>query len=206
MFEWWNSLDSMMKVLWAVTLSASLIFVVQTVLTFLGADSDHNFDSDASLDLDTSGDAPGTEAVDHSSSMGLLTFRNLINFLLGFGWTAVLLHDKVSSTGLLMLLAAVVGVILVVLVMMMFKWLASMQQSGNINVARSAVGCEGTVYLPIPAGRAGTGKVQISINDAVREYDALTEGDALSVGTRIKVVEVIGSDTLLVEEQNAIII
>ena len=138
--------------------------------------------------------------------MNLLTFRNLINFLLGFGWTSVLMHDKIHSTGLLMLLAAIVGIILVVLVMMLFRFLSSMQQSGNINVGRSAVGCEGTVYLPIPAERSGAGKVQISINDSVREYDAQTDGEALGVGTRIKVVEVISADTLLVEGNSSLII
>ena len=33
MIDWWNSLEPAMKVLWAVTLSASLVFVIQTVKT-----------------------------------------------------------------------------------------------------------------------------------------------------------------------------
>ena len=81
-----------------------------------------------------------------------------------------------------------------------------MQQAGNINVFTSAVGCEGKVYLTIPGERAGAGKVQITINNSVREYDALTDGDTLKTGTRIHVTEVIDADTLLVEPLESLII
>ena len=90
--------------------------------------------------------------------------------------------------------------------MLLFKWLSSMQQAGNINVFTSAVGCEGKVYLTIPGERAGTGKIQISISGAIREYDAVTDGPTLSTGTSIKVVEVISAGTMLVEPLESIII
>jgi uncharacterized membrane protein len=210
MVEWWNSLSSVMKILWAITLSASLIFIIQSIMTFLGAGAGSDFDTDA----DTSGmDAPdttldGADGADaaHGTGMGLLTFRNFVNFIIGFGWSAILLHDAIPSTTLLMIIAIVVGVALVFLVMMLFRWLGSMQQSGNINVFKTAVGCEGKVYLTIPAERKGTGKVQIAINESVREYDAVTDGPALPTGSSIRVVEAIGSDTLLVEAIESIII
>ena len=90
--------------------------------------------------------------------------------------------------------------------MLMFKWLAGMQQSGNINVYKSAVGCHGKVYLTIPGERRGTGKVQITINGAVREYDAVTDCDSIPTGAQIKVVEVVDSSTLLVEPLEPLII
>ena len=199
MIEWWNSLSAVMKILWAITLSASLIFVIQSIMTFLGADVDGGLDVDAGgADVDASGE-PG-------SDMGLLTFRNFVNFFLGFGWTAVLFHDKVKSLPVLLVVSIVVGVLLVVAVMMLFKWLGTMQESGNIDVFKSAVDCTGKVYLAIPAGRKGEGKVQIAINNAVREYNAVTDGDALPTGADIRVVEVISASTLLVEEVNSLII
>jgi len=73
-------------------------------------------------------------------------------------------------------------------------------------VYKSAVGCTGTVYLTIPGERAGEGKVQITINNSVREYAALTDSDTLKTGTPIKVVEVINPGTMLVEELNSLII
>jgi hypothetical protein len=82
-----------------------------------------------------------------------------------------------------------------------------MQQSGNIDLMKDAEGCNGKVYLTIPAERGGTGKVQITINGAVREYDAMTDSEQdLKTGKAIKVVEAIDNSTLLVEEIDSLII
>lgn len=196
MITWWTSLSTAMQVLWAITLSASLIFVIQTVLTFLGlGDNDEDFDLDAS---------DGT--FDADPSMNLLTFRNLVNFCLGFGWTAVLMHEKIQSNALLIIVSVIVGILLVATVMWIFKWLSGMQQTGNIDIHKSAVGCEGKVYLTIPGERKGEGKVQITINNAIREYDAVTDGETIKTGKAIKVTEVINDYTLLVEELTPTII
>lgn len=196
MITWWTSLSTAMQVLWAITLSASLIFVIQTAMTFLGL-GDH----DADFDLDTS-----DGSFDADPSMNLLTFRNLVNFCLGFGWTAVLMHEKIQSNALLIIVSVIVGILLVTVVMWIFKWLSGMQQTGNIDVHKSAVGCEGKVYLTIPGERKGEGKVQITINNAVREYDAVTDGETIPTGKAIKVTEVINDYTLLVEELTPTII
>lgn len=198
MTEWWTTLDLFMKILWCIAIASSLIFIVETVLTFIGADVD--FDTDADFDM-----PDGTFEGD--PSMNLYTFRNLVNFLLGMSWTAILLKDQITSKVLLMVIAFVAGAILVAAVMMLFKWLSKMQQSGNIDVMKDAEGCNGKVYLTIPAERAGTGKVQITINGAVREYDAVTDSEQdLKTGKAIKVVEAIDNSTLLVEELDSLII
>ncbi|MBO7078012.1 MAG: NfeD family protein [Bacteroidales bacterium] len=217
MIDWWNSLEPAMKVLWAVTLSASLVFVIQTVMTFLGAAGDTDFDINTDMDtagpsdigdgsVDVGADVETGESGHLGTGMNLLTFRNFINFLIGFGWTAILLKDSIPATGLRMLIAILVGIVLVAIVMLLFKWLTDMQQSGNINVFKSAVDCEGTVYLTIPGERAGEGKVQITINNSVREYAAVTDGPTLKTGQRIRVVEAVSSNTMLVEEINSVII
>ena len=192
---WWAALSLVMKILWGVTLAASLIFIIQSILTFIGADAG---DGGIDTDFDTGFD---TEAADAAVEGGtnLYTFRNFVNFILGFGWSAILLQEKIHSVPLLLIVSVIIGVALVAVVMYLFKWLSGMQQSGNINVYKSAVGCNGTVYLTIPGERGGEGKVQISINNAVREYDAVTDGDALKTGTPIRVTEVINANTVLVE-------
>lgn len=202
--EWWTSLSVLLKILWGITLASSLVFIIETIMTFIGADT-----GDTGLDgVDTDFDGPDNamDGVDGTSGMNLYTFRNFVNFFLGFGWTSVLLYEQIASKALLFTLAFLVGVVLVAIVMYLFKWLSTMQQSGNINVWKSAVGCHGKVYLTIPGERAGVGKVQITINNAVREYDALTDGETLRTGAAVKVVEVIDASTLLVEEMNSLII
>ena len=198
MTEWWTSLDMFMKVMWCIAAGSSLIFIIESILTFIGADVD--FDTDTDFDV-------ADHSFDADPSMNLYTFRNLVNFLLGVSWTNIILDDYVTSRVVLMIIAIVAGIALVAAVMYLFKWLSKMQQSGNINIFQSAAGCNGKVYLTIPAERKGTGKVQISINESIREYDALTDSETeLKTGTAIKVVEVIDSSTLLVEEINSLII
>ena len=198
---WWADLSPVMKLLWGVTLTATLIFIIQTVMTFLGADTDS---TDFDMDVDTSMDGSDLSNID--SGANLYTFRNFVNFFLGFGWTAIILQPSVKSTAVLVIIAVLVGIALVALVMYMFKWLYSMQQSGNINVYKSAVGCQGKCYLRIPGERGGEGKVQITIQGAVREYNAVTDGDEIKTGTSVKVLEAIDGNTLLVEELNSYII
>ena len=198
---WWAELSPVMKLLWGVTLSASLIFVIQTVMTFLGADADS---TDFDVDVDTSMDGSDLSNIEGGSN--LYTFRNFVNFFLGVGWTAILLEKSVQSTALVIILSVLVGVALVIAVMYLFKWLSSMQQSGNINVYKAAVGCQGKCYLRIPAERGGEGKVQITIQGAVREYNAITDGDEIKTGASVKVLEAVDANTLLVEELNSYII
>ena len=198
--SWWAELSPVMKILWSVTLTASLIFLIQSILTFIGADADSAADFD--MDVDTSTDGSDLSNIDGGSN--LYPFRNFVNFILGFGWSAILLQESVPSVPLRIVLSVLVGIGLVVAVMYMFKWLAGMQQSGNINLQRSAAGCEGKVYLTIPAARSGSGKVQITISGAVREYDAVTENEApLKTGTSIRVIDALDANTLLVEESNS---
>ena len=199
---WWADLSPVMKLLWGVTLSATLIFIIQTVMTFLGADADSSTDFD--VDVDTSMDGSDLSNIDGGAN--LYTFRNFVNFFLGFGWTAIILQRSVKSTTVLVLVSVLVGVALVALVFYMFKWLYSMQQSGNINVYKACVGCQGKCYLRIPGERQGQGKVQITIQGAVREYDAVTDGDEIKTGASVKVLEAIDGNTLLVEELNSYII
>lgn len=187
MQEWWLSLDPVMQVLWFITLAASLIFIVQTIMTFIGMDSDANLDTN--MDGGSMTDA---------FPFQLFTFRNFVNFFLGFGWTAISLQEKLGGFATIAL-SCLVGGLLVAAVMYIFYMMSKMEQSGNIDTT-SAVGCRGNVYLTIPAARSKEGKVQITIQGAVREFDAVTEGELLTNGTPIRVVQVVNENTLLVEK------
>ncbi len=189
MEEWWSSLGLFMQSVWCITLFASLVFVIQTIMTFIGMDTDGGMDVDVSADTTADGD---------SGPFQLFTFRNFINFLLGFGWSIISFEKAIANQFVLILVSAVIGVLLVMAVMAIFRFMSRMEQSGTINMA-NAVGCKGNVYLKIPGEKRGEGKVQISIQGAIREFDALTAGEELETGAPIRVVEVINDNTLLVE-------
>lgn len=189
MEEWWNALGLFMQSVWCITLFASLVFIIQTIMTFVGMDADGGMDVDLSTDM--SGDSDG-------GPFQLFTFRNFINFLLGFGWSIISFQGAIENQFVLILLAAAIGVLLVIAVMALFRFMSKMEQSGTIQMA-NAVGCKGNVYLRIPADKRGEGKVQISVQGAIREFDAITLGEELETGAPIKVVEVVNDSTLLVE-------
>ncbi|ETK07324.1 serine protease [Tannerella sp. oral taxon BU063 isolate Cell 6/7/9] len=192
MQTWWGSLDPFMQTLWGIAIAASAVFIIQSIMTFVGMDSETNFDGD--FDGDMSADDAG-----ESTPFQLFTFRNLINFMLGFSWTAIALRASTESTSLMLVGGVVVGVLLVCAVMYLFKWMSGMQQSGTIE-PEALVGCKGSVYLTIPAGRTGEGKVQITVRSAIREYNAMTDGDRLPNEAPIRVVAVLNGHTVLVEK------
>ena len=134
MAEWWATLSVAMKVLWGVTLAASLIFIIQSVLTFIGADADSTgLDGGGFDSADMGGGMDAADGSDATVSGGsnLYTFRNLINFLLGFGWSVILLRDSIKPTAVLIFVAALVGLGLVAAVMYMFRLLSKMQPEGD---------------------------------------------------------------------------
>lgn len=189
MEEWWNTLGLFMQSVWCITLFASLVFVIQTIMTFVGMDADGGMDVDMGSDMPGDGDG---------GPFQLFTFRNFINFLLGFGWSIISFQGAIQNQFVLILVAALIGVLLVIAVMAIFRFMSGMEQSGTIQMA-NAVGCKGNVYLKIPADKRGEGKVQISIQGAIREFDAITLGEELETGTPIQVVEVVNDSMLLVE-------
>jgi hypothetical protein len=181
---WWNSLDLFLKIMWGIALVTSIIFIIQMIMTFVGMDADGDIGGDGN-----EGGAP----------FQLFTFRNLINFFLGFSWTGIGFYHTMESRVGLVLWATFVGILLVALVMLLFYALSRTVQSGNIDI-RHAIGLTAIVYFPIATGRTRAGKVQVNIRQTIREYDAMTNGAEIATGRLVRILEVIEGNILLVEE------
>jgi hypothetical protein len=79
------------------------------------------------------------------------------------------------------------------------RTLRQLGQDSTIRLER-AIGSEATVYTTIPAAGRGAGKVMLNFHGRVEEYAAMTEyPEALSSGTRVRVVNVHAGSTLAVE-------
>ena len=188
MDAWWISLELYEKVMWCIAIPASVIFIIQMVMTFIGMDADGGLDADVNSDLG-----------DTEVPFQLFTFRNLINFFLGFSWTGISFYNTIGNKFLLTALAALMGILLVAIVMAIFYFLSKATQSGNISI-NNTVGLTATVYIPISANRSRAGKVQVSVHGAIREYDAITLGDALNTGELVVIKSVAEGNILLVEK------
>ena len=91
-----------------------------------------------------------------------------------------------------------VGLLFVALFIILIRQLMKFEANGAIDM-NDCVGKACDVYLRIPAARSGKGKVQISINGTVQEFEAMTDDDTMiATGNRVKVLEYLGGSTLLV--------
>ena len=191
MMDLFNSLEPLQKFFWTIACCASLVFIIQTVMTFVGLGTDTDVDAgpmDGSVD-----------SMEDGALSGVFSFRNLINFLLGYGWAGVLLHDSIEKGWLLQLIAIAVGLVFVLAFVFMFRQVMKLSHDGSFKM-QEAVGLKADVYLRIPAARSGRGKVQVSVKGSVHEIDAMTDNETeIATGGQVQIVDVLGDDLLLVK-------
>lgn len=187
MKEFFASMDTAQQVYWYIAIGASVVFIIKTIMTFIGADAD------AGVDADFDGNMEGID-----SPFQLFSLRNLINFLLGFSWTGVALYGAFESKIILGGVATLVGLFFVAIFFFIMKALMKLAEDNSFNIEQT-IGKVGDVYTTIPANKAGKGKVFVSIKGSTRELTAITAfNENLKVGTLIKVIA-IEDDILIVE-------
>lgn len=199
--QWFSQLDSTMQVFWICAIVASVIFIIQNVLMLMGF-GDMDADADVSIDV-ADPDFSSVQSA-HEGTLGqagifsLFTLRNFINFFLGFGWGGISLAPVIHNTWLLVLASFVCGLLFVAIFVMLMRLILQLEHNGAFCI-QDCVGLTASVYLRIPAHREAAGKIQVSIHGSVHELNAFTDGAFLPTGTRVKVVEVVDSGSLLVE-------
>ncbi|MBX2931741.1 MAG: NfeD family protein [Chitinophagaceae bacterium] len=186
--EIFNHLESTLKIFWIIAIIASVIFIIQGILTFMGTDVSDGTSADFNGDL-----------IDGDTPFQLFSFRNLINFLLGFGWAGVTLYHTISNKTLLAFIAFIIGIIFLVSFFLIIKQIQRLAEDNSFSIEK-ALYKTGQVYLTIPKNKEGKGKVQVSVNGSVHELDAITENDTLSSGQMIRVTAIIDNNLLLVEK------
>lgn len=185
MKEFFANMDTTQQFYWYVAIGASVIFIIQTIMTFIGADADTGVDADFDGNLD---------ATDHPFQ--LFSLRNLIAFLLGFGWTGASLYGTVSNT-LLGIIATLVGVFFIAIFFFVMRTLMKLAEDNSFNIEET-VGKIGDVYINIPPEKKGKGKVLISIKGSMHELPAITSNkEQIKNGSLVKVLAVEG-DILIV--------
>ena len=150
MTDFFTGMSVLQQAFWYSALLSSIIFLLQTILTFVGVES-------SDLDTDFDGDFHHVDA-----PFEWFTFRNLINFLLGFGWTGAAFFGELNDY-LLVALATLVGLIFVAIFFIIIKQFLKLQEDNTFQMEKT-IGKTAEVYLKIPAHKSGTGKIQVSIN------------------------------------------
>lgn len=187
MTEFFEGMDPLLRTFWYIALPSSLVFIIQSVMTFLGTDAGDGVEADFDSDLD------GAEA-----PFQLYSLRNLINFLLGFSWSGISFYEHISSTALLIGLSAAVGALFVVLFFLIIRQMLKLSEDNSFRM-EECVGKTAEVYSRIPGKKSGKGKVTLSVRGSARELDAVTDGEEINSGTMVKVLEVLSDNILRVE-------
>ncbi len=186
MKEFFANMDGTQQFYWYIAIGASVIFIIQTIMTFVGADADTGVDADFDGNLD-GGDSP----------FQLFSLRNLINFLLGFGWAGVSLYTAIESNVLLAIVAFLVGVLFIAFFFFIMRALLKLSEDNSFKI-EDTIGKTADVYLSIPAAKTGKGKVFISVKGSTHELSAITNSiDEIKNGSLVKVVGIEG-DILIV--------
>ena len=96
-------------------------------------------------------------------------------------------------------LLSAIGIAGMVGIALILREAMRLQYDGTLDVRR-AVGLPGTVYLTIPACRAAPGKVNITVQEQLRELEAFTDSDTpIPTGSPVRVTGLLEGGALLVE-------
>lgn len=185
--EIFDTLNPLLKTFWFVAIPTSIIFIIQTIATFVGADSAEGLHTDIDSDFD------GSHGMSH-----LFSLRNLINFMLGFSWAGISFYTTITSKPLLVLFSLVIGVIFLFFFFGIINVVQKLAEDNSFKI-ESTLFKSADVYLTIPEGKSGKGKIMISINGSVHELDAMTEYEKIPSGAIVKVTEIENNSTVLVE-------
>ena len=192
----------MTNVYWFCAILGSTLVLLQFCATLFGLGGG-DLDADGvpdSLDLDVETDG-GADSDGDASGVPFLKALSIRTATAGVAFFGLggLAGDaanlgSVATAGL----AALLGVAAIYGVYFLLRTLSRFGEDGSIREA-TAVGATGTVYLRIPAKRAGRGKVIVAQQGRSMEYAAETDDEnELATGTPIVVVKLIAASTALV--------
>lgn len=164
------------------------VLVVQLLLGLLGV-------------IDAGGDVDAGDGHDHRGVHGahegldLLSVRAISAGTAFFGLGG--LAGLATPLGLIAAipLGLIAGAAAMVGTAVAMRWLLRFEDDGTVSI-HGAVGATGTVYLTIPGDRQGAGKVMLTLQNRIVEYQAVTSAASLPTGAPIMVVDVVGPDTV----------
>ncbi|MDR3207803.1 MAG: hypothetical protein LBT60_05670 [Oscillospiraceae bacterium] len=213
MADWWNALSGLERFFALTAIPATLLLLIQTVLLLFGLGG-HGQD-DVSADHDGDGlDQDGGQGWEQEHSVGehdghdhgeihdaglrMFTVRGFVAFFSVFGWCGLVCLQGGLSPQVSLLISFAAGLVSMLAIALIIKAAMKLQINGTLDLA-NAVGQSASVYMRVPAGRAGRGKVNLTVQERYIEADAVTDEAAdLMPGREVAVVGLLGGNALLV--------
>ncbi len=185
MSEWWHSLDGAAQIFWAIAIAATVFQLLLFASSLIGGhDLDH-------VDFET---GEGASA----DGLKFLSLRAIIAFLVGFGWTGGLMMNRGFGPFVSALAGLGVGIVFMVIIAAIMRGMMALHDDGTLDF-KNAIGQPASVYVTIPAKRAGRGQVEMHLQGRLVTVQAITEAEVdLSPNTKVTVTALEGSNVLLV--------
>lgn len=187
--SWWQGLEAFEKILWAIAIIFSVLFIVQLLWSALGGDVD-----------DPSAIGSADEYIGDDVGIGhqFFTIKNLIAFFTMFGWVGIAAHTGGLNKIVATILAIAAGLAMVFIMVFLLRSVNKLRHSGTMEI-KNALNKVCETYLFIPAKRNGLGKVHIQIQGSLHELEAMTDDEAqIPTGKIVKVTGIVNDQILLV--------
>ena len=171
---------------------------------------DAHIDSDSGADIHIDHDHSSFDTdniSDHSNAhnydvhgLRLFTVRGIMAFLMMGSWVGFLLsragvHEIIATA-----CAFVSGMIALIFIAKIMQILMGLQEDGTTNV-KNALGQVGQVYIRIPGEEKGIGKVNVTVQEKLCEFDAVTEkSETIKTGEMVYITDVRAGNVLVVEK------
>ena len=185
--SWWSALEMFPKVYWMIAIPFSVFFIIQTLVSLFAGDVEHDVAGDSDV------------SSDDGVPFQFFSIKNLVAFFTIFGWSGLACINAGLGNIYVILISVICGLLMMLIMASIFYFMSKLTESGNLDI-KNAINKTGTVYLYIPASRSGTGKVQIKVQNSLRELDAITDDtEQISTGSIILVVDVLDNNILVVK-------
>ena len=178
-------LSPMYYIYWGIALISSLVFTIQTIMLFVGFDTDADFSGgDVAFDVD---------------GLALVSVKTVACFLLGFGWSGVILAPLFENAWVVALISLGIGALFMFGAWILLKQVLTLSQDNTFH-ADKIVGYSADVYLRIPADADKSGKIMVSYEGSLHELQAFNAGaEEIPTGAKVHIVEAIDDATVRVE-------
>ena len=117
--SWWQGLEIISKIYWLITLPFSLLFIIELIMSFLGASSD-------SSGLDATGNVDTSTDIDDGISFQLVTFKNLIAFFTIFGWSGLACIDSKLAFASTIIISSISGFLMMLIMSSIYYFMIAM--------------------------------------------------------------------------------
>jgi hypothetical protein len=185
------------------------VLLFQFITTLLGLS--HDADDASGVDFEhMPGDVHGGD-IDHDGADGhsaehahahgsswffsMITYRTVVAAITFFGLGGMAARSTRIGPEAGFVVALLAGAAAMYGVYYLMRLLVRLKADGTVRLDR-AIGKTGTVYLRVPAGREGQGKVTLNLQNRTVEYRAVTGQEELPTGATVVVTAIVGPDTV----------